>query len=131
MKGSFRTGVCFYDGSRLEVVTGEEIYPAYRNLHHRLFHRCVKCGSYVGTHVKTGKPLGDVANAELRKLRMRVHAAFDPLWKQGFIARNEAYELLAKEMKIKRVDCHIGHFREQECQKALEILNNKFLEKSK
>lgn len=52
---------------------------------------CDDCKAYVGVHdIKNKKPLGRLANKELRELKMACHRKFDPLWKipilKGLIA---------------------------------------------
>jgi hypothetical protein len=93
---------------------------------------CRKCGAYVGCH-KGGsgdKPLGRLADAELRKLKMQCHALFDPLWRdvvklKGWSrhkARNSSYGWLAGQMNIPREECHIGMFDAESCVTAIGIL---------
>src|SRR4051794_30497777 len=50
------------------------------------------CDSYVGVHKGTDKPLGRMANKELRKAKNAAHAAFDPLWKKKYELRNAGGE---------------------------------------
>ena len=80
---------------------------------------CSPCDAYVGTHKRTGEPLGTLANATLRNYRKRVHATFDPVWKQGTMKRGEAYVAFAKLMGISTGDCHIALFNEEQCIEAL------------
>lgn len=85
------------------------------------------CDSYVGCHANTGKPLGTLANEELRWLRNNAHSAFDPFWKQNNMTRKEAYFWLAQEMNIDVDKCHIAMFDEKQCRKVIEICMNKKL----
>ena len=55
---------------------------------------CEPCNAYVGCHKNSRKPLGTLANKELRELRIRTHEIFDPLWKSGKMTRSEAYKML-------------------------------------
>lgn len=86
------------------------------------------CDSYVGVHKDQiePKPLGTMANAELRKLRKRVHAMFDPLWKpgpcqefKGRLARKDAYRWISEKMGR---DFHTAEANEEECRRALVFL---------
>jgi len=79
------------------------------------------CQSSVGAH-KNGKPLGTLANRQLREARVAAHEAFDPLWKSGTFDRRAAYQLLAAMMGIPVCDCHIGMFNEKQCQQVLEYV---------
>lgn len=115
---------CNYCGKSAELVTGETIYPHRPDLYSKNFYLCRPCDAYVGCH-RTGtgdKPLGRLANAELRAWKSRAHAAFDPYWKNGGgMGRKTAYKRLAYRLGIKTDDCHIGMFDVETCQKVVEI----------
>lgn len=78
----------------------EADYPYQRN--YGPMWVCAPCKAWVGCHPGTEKPLGGLANKELRDLKMEAHRFFDPLWKKkiekegcskGF-ARRAAYKWL-------------------------------------
>lgn len=112
--------VCPYCGGDAEHVTGEVIYPHRRDLFHRKFYLCKACDAYVGCNLN-GRPLGSLANAELRRARLAAHNAFDPLWKSGGVRRVEAYAWLSREVGVPKEKCHIGMFDLRECKKVLEV----------
>lgn len=112
---------CHYCGNKAERVTGKIIYPHLPELHDKMFYRCEPCGAYVGCHAN-GKVLGRLANAELRRAKIQVHTALDPLWQQGNMTRKEAYRYLAKKMGIPVKKCHVGWFDLETCRKAFFIL---------
>lgn len=116
---------CSYCSRQAFLVSGEVIYPHRKDLAYLKFWNCQPCGAYVGCHKnsKDFKPLGRLANAELRKLKMLAHAAFDPKWKTGRMRRSEAYGILADRLGIKKKDCHIGMFDEETCRRVIEISN--------
>ena len=80
--------------------------------------------AYVGVHKGTDKPLGRLANAELRNWKKAAHAVFDPLWKYGRFRghRNAAYAWLAQKMGLPVEKTHIGMFDVGQCRKAIEII---------
>lgn len=88
-----------------------------------------KCDAYVGCHPHSDKPLGQLADKELRYWKKRTHAIFDPLWKfektnkyyKKSYARTARYQWLAKKLNIEMKDCHIGMFDIVLCKKAIEI----------
>lgn len=51
----------------------------------------------------------------LRALKMRAHAAFDPIWKGKHMKRGSAYAWLADHMGLEQAACHIGMFDEAQC----------------
>lgn len=93
-----------------------------------------ECDAYVGVHNGTAKPLGKMANRELREARKKAHAAFDPLWQEKLIitqknnrhysksrARNEMYAWLANELGIPKARCHIAMFDVETCKQVVEV----------
>lgn len=112
---------CSYCDRPARLVMGREIY---RHLHHlrlQWFWLCEPCDAYVGCHRKGcgqgygTKPLGRLANAQLRRAKMAAHDAFDPLWKSGRMARGDAYAWLAGQLGISVENCHIGMFDVDGC----------------
>lgn len=107
---------------------GEAEYP-YRNGDYGPMWACTPCKAWVGCHRGTEKPLGGLANAELRQWKIKAHAAFDPLW-QGKMrrdkcskkaARTAGYRWLAMKLKIDVKLCHIGYMNVDECRRVVEI----------
>jgi len=81
---------------------------------------CKDCSAYVGCHNNTKKPLGSMANKELRQWRMAAHEVFDPLWKSKKRTRKQAYKILNRFMgKI----AHIGESDVNQCKKIIETVN--------
>jgi len=80
---------------------------------------CKDCDSYVGCHNNTRKPLGTMANKELRDWRMKAHAHIDPYWKSGKLSRGQVYELLKKKFGK---EIHIGESDIELC-KAIILIN--------
>jgi len=118
--------VCPYCGLNAELVDGLAVY---RKSYGMLW-ICQPCQAWVGVHKdsKSNKPLGTLANAELRKLRSETHKAFDPFWEalaaSGRIrskARHDTYRKLAVELGIATKQCHVAQFDEVMCRKSLEI----------
>lgn len=106
---------CDYCQRPAEFVSGRVIYPHRPDLAHEKFWRCEPCGAWVGCHRRNKRlqlngdePKGRLANAELRKIRMRAHDVFDSLWRSGGMERTAAYEWLAGALGISVANCHIG-----------------------
>lgn len=104
---------------------GRDFGPAYF---------CKADDAWVGCHPGTGKPLGRLANKELRQAKMAAHSAFDPIWKAIFQrkhaadptykkhhARGGRYKALALALGIKSTECHIGMFDVATCRRVVEI----------
>lgn len=118
---------CPYCSKPAQLVTGAVIYAHRPDLHHLKFWQCRPCDAYVGCH-KAGngygdgsRPLGRLANAELRAAKSRAHAAFDPMWKDGGMPRGKAYAWLARQLGIPKEQCHIGEFDVDTCRRVVEL----------
>lgn len=119
------TPICPYCKQFSNKVTGADIHPHRPDLSALVIYHCRPCGAYVGTHKGTDKPLGRLANAELRKAKMRAHSAFDPIWREGNKSRKGAYKWLAKQLGIDGSECHIGMFDVDMCNRVVELCNGR------
>lgn len=125
-----RPPLCPYCKSPARLVTGDVVYSdvVFSSVVDALFWQCAPCDAHVGTHRNSRRctPLGTLANKELRRWRMKVHALLDPLWKSGKMTRPDAYAWLAQRMG-KPVDrTHVGYFRDAECMAAILALEARF-----
>lgn len=112
--------VCLYCDKKSELVGGDIIYPHRPDLAHKKFYFCKPCDAYVGCHGGGTKPLGRLANRELRKLKSQAHSFFDPIWKQRKMTRADAYKWLSEKLDIPIEQTHIGMFDVDLCKKTIE-----------
>ena len=78
------------------------------------------CDARVTTHPGSIKPLGTLADKELRRWRSLAHCKFDPLWQSGvFSSRQAAYKWLSKAMKLPLEKTHVAMFNLRQCQRAI------------
>ena len=127
---------CDYCGQKAKLlIDSSELYSSGRNYGPAWFCPCEP--AWVGCHDNSPvyKPLGRLANAELRAAKIAAHAMFDPLWKAkieqlkhtGYKgnakqkARGLGYRWLADQMGIKMAECHIGMFDVEQCQAVVRI----------
>lgn len=116
---------CPYCKRFAKLVESSEIYNGSRDYGYLYFCDCDPEYVYVGCHKGTKKPLGTLANKELRSLRKDLHIIFDQRWENGKCQRTNSYRWLAKQMGITNNKCHIGKFNKEQCEEALMIcLNN-------
>ncbi len=116
---------CPYCLKQAEYVTSKEFYgQQYKNN----LYVCYPCDARVGTHGKGKRPLGTMANKQLRALRMSCHQVFDNRWKNKkrgkSKARKKAYLWLQEAMNLSEKEAHIGKFNKEQCFKLLEIMRN-------
>jgi ribonuclease HI len=120
---------CTHCSRPAELVTGKTLYPlAGPSLAGKMFWRCAPCGAHVGCHAPGNgfgdgtRPLGTLANSELRRARNSAHAAFDPIWDRGSMSRRDAYAWLARELGIEPAACHIAMFDLVQCRRVVELV---------
>ena len=113
---------CDYCGSHTDFVDSKVIYGRS----YGMIYLCPNCKAYVGVHKGTDKPLGRLANAELRRWKNAAHDAFDPLWQRGPFRRrrNDAYKWLSEQMNLPVEKTHIGMFDIEQCKRAIAICSN-------
>lgn len=105
--------------SNVTCTTNDVIYrKTYGNWPYIYF--CKECKSYVGCHPNTKNPLGFMANEVTRTKRKAAHAAFDSLWKEGYMTRGEAYRWLAERLEIPFKECHISQLSDDQLDKVIE-----------
>lgn len=111
---------CQYCGEYAKRVSGRAIYPKHPHLFDKQFLFCRPCDAWVGCH-QNGEPFGILADAGLRKSRMKAHRHFDVIWKTGRMNRRNAYEWLANKLGIDVAKCHIGQFDNATCEKTVSF----------
>lgn len=120
--------ICPYCNSNVKLENSLKIYGK----DYGLVYICEKypvCDSYVGCHPGSKKPLGRLADKQLRIWKSNAHAYFDWLWKKKIkkekcskrYARTKAYSWLSKQLNIDPKDCHIGMFDIELCKRVIEI----------
>ena len=118
---------CPYCNGQAKLIDSKEIYGKS----YGMVWVCEPCDAWVGTHKgsKKHRPLGRLANAQLRHWKQLAHTKFDPLWiakmRRDKCRRNTArrlgYTWLAKQLGIEVKDCHIGMFDVDLCMRVVEI----------
>ena len=112
--------LCPYCGRQAEYVDSKAVYGRS----YGMIYLCEDCDAYVGVHKGTDKPLGRLADKELRYWKKAAHKAFDPLWKTRKMRRNQAYKWLAEQMGLPPKETHIGMFDVAKCKKVVKVCKN-------
>jgi len=107
---------CEYCGKEAEYIDSKDYY----GVSYGMIYLCRDCDAMVGTHKNSGKPLGRMANKELRELRKKAHNMLDVLWRNGYMGRQKVYELMYKETGVK----HIGWTDINDCRKVISWLED-------
>lgn len=58
------------------------------------------------------------ATKEVKDWRIKAHNAFDKLWKNGKMTKNEAYSWISNKMGKKKI--HIGELDKTDCEKIIQ-----------
>jgi len=116
--------ICPYCNKKPKLVDSAKIYGKS----YGMAYLCKPCDAYVNCHKGTSKPLGRLANKELRYWKRVAHEFFDPLWKKAIEqgrtkqeARNSAYEWLSKYMDLPIKETHIGMFDIEQCKQVIKL----------
>lgn len=111
---------CPYCGAPTQLVDDTDIYG--RSYGTKCY-VCRPCGARVGCHKGTDRALGRIADKRLRELKHDAHEAFDPIWKEGYLPRSAAYEVLSAAFHLSPEHTHIGMFNEDMCRKVIKLSN--------
>ena len=115
--------VCPYCNKEAEFVDNAKIYGR-RYGQSYMAYQCKPCDALVGVHENDpNRPLGTMANKELRGWRIKAHAAIDPIWKERGTRRKSVYRWLNETLGR---EVHIGQADIDACKeiiKAARVLN--------
>lgn len=121
---------CFC-GSSTSLQSNSLIYNGkeYGNGKIWLCDRFPSCRGSVGTH-PDGRPLGTIPDEETKKLRIKVHAMIDPIWKSSQSSyryqkklRGSVYGWLKRIMNSNK-EIHVGETTKEDCIKLMEAIKN-------
>jgi len=115
--------LCDYCGNQADLVNGSVVYPHRADLKSLQFYHCTPCSAYVGVHKnsKELKPLGRLADKELRIWKQNAHTSFDNIWRGKEMSRTAAYSWLASNLGTHLSSTHIGMFDVAMCKKVVEV----------
>lgn len=84
---------------------------------------CPPCDAWVPVHNNSleHKPMGRLANAELRWAKAQAIEAFTALWKAWDVDRRTAYAWLSDQLGIPMGECDFGKFDLARCVKTHEV----------
>lgn len=80
-----------------------------------------ECDSYVAAHKKDKRPMGNLANKELRHKRMLAHRALEELQQARHMEKWAVYLWLQGHLNLNEEQAHIGLFSEQMCEQVISL----------
>lgn len=117
--------VCPYCNNPARFVDNAEIYGKRYGTSYMAYW-CKPCDARVGVHENDpARPLGTMANAELRQWRQKAHAAIDPIWKDGWMRRKKVYQCLSDAFGY---EVHIGESDSAQCQVIIDTAERLLME---
>lgn len=112
--------MCPYCGKRAVLTSSKEVYNG-QDFGPLYLCKCKPGWAYVGCHPGTTRPLGRLADAQLRAAKKEAHRVFDKLWKKKGRKRKDAYAWLAKQLGVSGAECHIGEMDVDLCLRVIDI----------
>lgn len=118
--------ICPYCGGDAVLVTG---WTISQDLSNRKYWYCAGDNAYIGAHAKTERPLGTMADPDLREARRAAHVEFDEIWQEKalretlepFHARGKGYRWLAEQMQIPVSEANISTMGLEQCAIVIRI----------
>lgn len=80
------------------------------------------CDSYI-VHKKSMRPMGTLANGDLRHKRIEAHRALNKVVQAGIMTKHGAYIWLQNRLCLREKDMHIGMFSEYRCEETIRECN--------
>lgn len=113
--------ICPYCKDKSQYVDSIQIYGKS----YGMIYFCKRCDAWCGVDKNNPtKSLGRLANHELRELKKKAHATFDPLWQNLLVSRTNAYRELSEYLGIEKKYTHIGMFSSKTCLRVIEFSKN-------
>ena len=116
--------ICPYCGKESELIDSAEVYGES----YGAMYICRDCNAYVGCYSGTTTALGRLADADLRKAKMRAHHYLDQLWKDRRQRRYSTYTWLSKQLGIPRELTHVGMSDIEQCRRIAEICRARLIQ---
>lgn len=119
---------CPYCGAKATLRPSSAVYgdAAKNDGYLYVCDRYPKCDSYVGAHKKTKRPMGTLANGDLRNKRIQAHKAFDWMWKSGLMTKWQAYKWMQGKLDLSDEQAHIAMFSEYMCDRLIAECNKAY-----
>lgn len=116
--------ICPYCGKESELIDSAEVYGES----YGAMYICRDCNAYVGCYSGTTTALGRLADADLRKAKMRARHYLDQLWKDRRHRRYSTYTWLSKQLGIPRELTHVGMSDIEQCRRIAEICRTRLIQ---
>ena len=119
---------CPYCGAPAVCRPASTVYGADtidRKSHLYLCSNWPSCDAYVSAHKTDRRPMGTLANGNLRHKRILAHQALEKLQKELHMDKWASYVWLQTKLGLDSHHTHIGMFSEQLCDQVISLCRNK------
>lgn len=116
--------ICPYCGAKAELRPANFIYGRNERSNGEHLYVCrnyPKCDAYVAAHHASKKPMGSLANGDLRHLRKIAHIELYKFQYRSGMTKWAAYVWLAAKLGLTSDETHIGKFSEEQCKKTIHL----------
>ena len=103
------------------VVYGESTFKKSADTYLYVCSRWPSCDTYVSAHKKSKKPMGTLANRELRHKRMLAHQSLNAVGKHYKMEKQDLYIWLQAKMAFTEEQTHIAMFSEYRCDQVIAL----------
>ena len=115
---------CPYCGSRAYLRPSSVVYGDHTDDAGAKLYVCARypaCDAYVSAHDRTHRPMGTLANGDLRHKRILAHRALEQLRQSRHMEKWEVYIWLQAKLGLDERQTHIGQFSEWMCDEVVRI----------
>jgi len=103
------------------VVYGKSTSAQFADTHLYVCSRWPSCDAYVSAHKKSKRPMGTLANRELRHKRIQAHRSLDAMGKKYKMEKQDLYIWLQAKLAFTEEQTHIAMFSEYRCEQVIAL----------
>ena len=115
---------CPYCGAHAVMRSANKVFGTKLYEPDRFLYVCTNwptCDAYVTAHASDHRPMGTLANKQLRHKRILAHKAFQNYRKATKTEKWASYIWLEGKLGLDQARTHIGMFSEEECDRVIAL----------
>ena len=121
-----KTIKCPYCHANATLRPASVVYGFNRRSRGKFLYLCDRwpaCDAYVSAHDQTHRPMGTLANGDLRHKRILAHRALLQLQQSRNMEKWEVYIWLQAKLGLNEQQTHIGQFSDWMCDEVIRLCN--------
>ena len=115
---------CPYCHANASLRPASTVYGCNRRSQGKYIYLCDRwpaCDAYVSAHDRTHRPMGTLANGDLRHKRILAHRALEHLQQSRHMEKWEVYIWLQAKLGLNDQQAHIGMFSDGMCDEVIRL----------